>query len=97
VRDDSGNPTPRRSFLAAGFMAALGGLLSRRRSDAQGQPPVAPAVAPADGLVRAGEPLTTRLRLGNPPVPPLDSMVVFERGDDNNGRAMTHEVLSLIH
>jgi len=27
----------------------------------------------------------------------LDTMLLFERGDDNNGRAMTHEVLSLIH
>src|SRR5207249_8281923 len=37
------------------------------------------------------------MRQGNPPSQPLDSMMVFERGDDNNGRAMTHEVMSLIH
>src|SRR5438477_4028768 len=40
------------------------------------------------------------MRQGNPPSQPLDSMMVFERGDDSNppsNRAMTHEVLSLIH
>jgi hypothetical protein len=45
----------------------------------------------------AGEVVHTRMRQGDPPVQPLDSMIVFERGDDNNGRPMTHEVLSLIH
>ncbi|NPV46667.1 MAG: hypothetical protein HPY69_06900 [Armatimonadetes bacterium] len=44
-----------------------------------------------------GEPLTTHVRKGEPPVQPLDTMLLFERGDDNNDRAMTHEVLSLIH
>jgi len=44
-----------------------------------------------------GEPLTTHVRAGDPPVQPLDTMLLFERGDDNNDRAMTHEVLSLIH
>jgi hypothetical protein len=39
----------------------------------------------------------TRMRRGNPPTQPLDTMLLFERGDDNNGKAITHEVLSLIH
>ena len=43
------------------------------------------------------EPMTTHMRRGNPPVQPLDTMLLFERGDDNNGPAMTHQVLSLIH
>lgn len=45
----------------------------------------------------AAEPMTTHMRRGDPPVQPLDTMLLFERGDDNNGRAMTHQVLSLIH
>ena len=28
---------------------------------------------------------------------PLDSMLLFERGDSSTGRPITHEVLSLIH
>jgi hypothetical protein len=48
--------------------------------------------------VRSGNPLTTHLRKGNPPVQPLDTLVLFERGDENNGERMgTHEVLALIH
>lgn len=43
------------------------------------------------------EPMTTHMRQGNPPSQPLDTMLLFERGDENNSRAMTHEVLSLIH
>lgn len=65
------------------------------------------AVAPGDAkaanppdhgaLQKSGEPVITHLRQGEPPVHPLDTMLLFERGDDNNDRAMTHEVLSLIH
>jgi hypothetical protein len=47
--------------------------------------------APADEVV------TTRMRQGNPPSQPLDTMVLLERGDDSKGNAITHEVLSLIH
>jgi hypothetical protein len=42
-------------------------------------------------------PVTTRLRQGDPPSQPLDTMVLFERGDDSNSPLMTHEVLSLVH
>jgi hypothetical protein len=45
----------------------------------------------------AGEVLWTHARLGAPPVVPLDTMLLFERADDNRGRPATHEVLSLIH
>lgn len=48
-------------------------------------------------LHTSGEFLRTRVRKGNPPVVPLDTMVLFERGDHSTGRAMTHEVLSLVH
>ncbi|HZZ41740.1 MAG TPA: hypothetical protein VFE58_02280 [Tepidisphaeraceae bacterium] len=37
------------------------------------------------------------MRQGNPPTPPLDTMLLFERGDESNGNPITHEVLSLIH
>src|SRR5437762_2278568 len=39
----------------------------------------------------------THMRRGNPPSQPLDTMLLFERGDENNGAATTHEVLSLVH
>lgn len=45
---------------------------------------------------KAGEPVTTQMRQGDVPVQPLDTLLRFERGDDNNGPAITHEVLSLI-
>jgi len=53
--------------------------------------------AAAAPIKAAGEPATTRMRQGEPPTQPLDTMLLFERGDDNNGAAITHEVLSLIH
>lgn len=37
------------------------------------------------------------MRQGEPPTQPLDTMLLFERGDDSTGAGMTHEVLSLIH
>ena len=73
----------RRQFLLTGFISLIAGLFSGRS---------AAAAAKA-----TGEPMTTRMRQGEPPAQPLDTMLLFERGDDNNDRAMTHEVLSLIH
>jgi hypothetical protein len=78
----------RRSFLARA-LTALGAWLVGARAFAQ-------------DVVQGrwsftGAPLTTHVRAGDPPVQPLDTMLLFERGDDNNDRAMTHEVLSLIH
>lgn len=81
------NATPpsgrRRQFLLGGLLSFAAGLFSARRANA--------------ATTKAGEPVTTRMRQGDPPTQPLDTMLLFERGDDNNGRAMTHEVLSLIH
>ncbi len=77
-------PRRRRQFLLAGLTSLVAGLFGIRK-------------AGAATLKSSGEPVTTRMRLGEPPVQPLDTMLLFERGDDNNGRAMTHEVLSLIH
>ncbi|HOC56967.1 MAG TPA: hypothetical protein PKI20_15225 [Verrucomicrobiota bacterium] len=74
----------RRQFLATGFISLIAGLFGSRS-------------AAAATTKSTGEPVTTRMRRGDPPVQPLDTMLLFERGDDNNGRAMTHEVLSLIH
>jgi hypothetical protein len=74
----------RRQFLLGGLVSLVAGLFGGRR---------AAAATPK----AAGEPVTTRMRQGEPPVQPLDTMLLFERGDDNNGKAITHEVLSLVH
>ena len=74
----------RRHFLLTGFSSLIAGLFGSRHATA----------APTKS---AGEPVTTRMRQGEPPTQPLDTMLLFERGDDNNGPAITHEVLSLIH
>ena len=87
--DERGTATgPRRSFLAKA-LAAIGAGLLGAKAFAQN--------AVGREWTFSGEPLTTHVRAGDPPVQPLDTMLLFERGDDNNGRAMTHEVLSLIH
>jgi len=82
------NDTPasrgRRQFLLTGLISLVAGLLGRRKAGA----------APVKS---SGDPMTTHMRRGEPPVQPLDTMLLFERGDENNGQAMTHEVLSLIH
>ena len=101
------NPTPapaRRTFFAAAAAALATFVLTRRTPvDAQAPAPAQPAPAVpdatlADGIVRKGAPLTTRMRKGTLTPQPLDSMVVLERGDDHNDlRNGTHEVLSLIH
>lgn len=79
---------PRRTLLGRMFSVLIAGLFG---SDAEAKP------GDADPLEKTGEPLTTHVRQGRPPVQPLDTMVLFERGDDNNDKPGTHEVLSLIH
>jgi hypothetical protein len=74
----------RRQFILGGLVSLVAGLFGARR-------------AAAASTKAAGEPVTTRMRQGEPPVQPLDTMLLFERGDDNNGKAITHEVLSLVH
>ncbi|HOX55320.1 MAG TPA: hypothetical protein P5205_01735 [Candidatus Paceibacterota bacterium] len=74
----------RRKFLLTGLISLVAGLLGLRKTTAA-------------AVTSSGDPVTTRMRLGQPPGQPLDTMLLFERGDENNGRAMTHEVLSLIH
>jgi hypothetical protein len=76
------SPRRRRNFISAAI-ASLVACVFAKESNAS---PVED-----DSLVR------TRMRRGNPPTQPLDTMLLFERGDENCGRAMTHEVLSLIH
>lgn len=78
-------PGSRRGFLRTGFFSFFVGLLTGQGGAQQSQ---------SSG---EGEVLKKHMRQGNPATQPLDTMVLFERGDDNNGRAMTHEVLSLIH
>ncbi len=82
--NDISSKSRRRRFLLAGIASLAGGLFGAGKSQAA-------------STKSTGEPVSTRMRQGEPPSQPLDTMVLFERGDDNNGRAMTHEVLSLIH
>lgn len=84
-------PTIRRNFLWSGLLALLGGFAgSKRALAATARSPSQPA------LVTEGEPLKTIVRKGPVRNVPLDTMVLFERGDNHHGRAETHEVLSLI-
>ena len=50
-----------------------------------------------DPLITEGTPLKTVVKQGRVRNVPLNTMVLFERGDNHHGRAETHEVLSLIH
>ena len=75
-------PTGRRRFLFSGLLSLIAGWFSGR----------AAAAATA-----AGEPMTTRMRQGEVPTQPLDTMLLFERGDNSVGKGITHEVLSLVH
>ena len=86
---ESNSSTNRRRFLWAGLTAFVSGLLGRKAA--------AQSAKPAPALQELGEPLTSHVRQGRPPPQPLDTMVLFERGDNNNDRATTHEVLSLVH
>ncbi|MDH7480662.1 MAG: hypothetical protein QHH26_01640 [Armatimonadota bacterium] len=77
----------RRGFILKGLLALLGGLIGRRVL----------AEENSSGLETEGEVLKTCVYKGRPPIEPLDTMVRFERSDNNNKRAMTHEILSLMH
>jgi hypothetical protein len=81
--------TNRRSFLWAGLIAFVSGILGRKAA--------AQVTKATPNLQKSGEPLTSHMRLGNPPPQPLDTMLLFERGDRNNDVATTRHVLSLIH
>ncbi|MEA2707548.1 MAG: hypothetical protein QOF78_149 [Phycisphaerales bacterium] len=77
----STTPQRRRNFLSAAFASLAACLFAKETS-----------ASPTDDNV-----VKRHMRRGDPPTQPLDTMLLFERGDDNNDRAMTHEVLSLIH
>ena len=83
MQTNASSSTARRGFLAGIITSIAAVILGRKRAEAA-------------AAQNASEPVTTRMRLGEPPAQPLDSMLVFEGGDDNNGKAITHEVLSLI-
>lgn len=76
-----------RRILLKSLVAIATGLFSRK---AIGQ-------ETTSKLQTEGTTLKTSVYKGRPPVEPLDTMIRFERSDDNNGRPMTHEILSLIH
>lgn len=82
--------TPRRNFIVKGLMA-IGGALLGKRLLADGETPA------SSSLTTEGDVLKTHVIKGKPPVEPLDTMMLFERSDNNTERAMTHEILSLIH
>ncbi len=55
----------------------------------------------AKGMIKSlktkGEVLKQEVWQGEPPVEPLDTMIHFRRSDNSEGRAITHEILSLTH
>lgn len=88
---DSSQSRRRRFFGVVG--ALVGGLFAAKTRGAS-----AAIAAASKGEVNEGGPLSTHLRRGNPASQPLDSMVLLERGDENDSPPVTtHEVLSLIH
>ena len=76
--------TGRRRFLLGGLASLVGGLFGFRAKAAA-------------TTTAGGAPVTTHMRQGDVPTQPLDTMLLFERGDEHNGQAITHEVMSLIH
>jgi hypothetical protein len=72
----------RRNFLFAGMASAISAIFGNRAA--------AEVKALPDGVTR-------HMKQGEVPPQPLDTMLLFERGDENNGPPITHEVLSLIH
>ncbi len=73
----------RRRFIFGGILSAVAGLLGKR--------------AGAADVKALPDKLTRHMSQGEVPSQPLDTMLLFERGDENNGHAITHEVLSLVH
>jgi len=81
----------RRSLILKGLFGLVAGLFagSARADDKTDE---------AGPLHTEGQTLKSSVYKGRPePMEPLDTMIRFERSDDNNERAMTHEVLSLMH
>lgn len=94
VRNDA--IPPRRRLLGNGLVAMTAAVLGKQAGIAAAQTPADTPPGPGR-LATEGEVLRTTVRQGRPPTEPLDTMIRFERSDENNGRAMTHEVLSLMH
>ena len=82
----------RRRLLRDGLAGLVGLVLGR---GAAAQEPASSGRTPE--LENLGHPLTTHARKGQPPIQPLDTMLLYERSDDSQVQAGTHEVLSLIH
>lgn len=80
----------RRNFIRNAAVALAGGLLGKRALAAN-EP------TPPTTMIAEGETLKNHMIKGRPPVEPLDTMLLFERSDNNTERPMTHEILSLIH
>lgn len=84
--------------VAPGRRRLLGRALSLLAVELFPTTPARAQPAPPSGRqAKEGEPLTTHMRRGNPPSQPLDTMILFERGEENNTQTGTHEVLSLVH
>ncbi len=75
---------PRRNLLKSWLAALVAAILPARGYSASRE------------IKSTGEPVTSHLVVGDPVIPPLDTTLLFARGETNNGPAITHEVLSLI-
>lgn len=89
--DTAVDDKPRRGLLKAALAAMAGMVLGRKAA------PAATTRAGTSRLVTEGEVLRQNVYQGRPPREPLDTMIRFERSDENNGRPVTHEILSLMH
>jgi hypothetical protein len=100
----------RLALWASGSILAVAGVRKAAAQDGPGAPesvgaagksnPTSPPPVedPPGPLQTSGQILRKRVVQGAPPDEPLDTMIRFDRSDDNNNsRAMTHEILSLIH
>ena len=94
----------RRNFLRKWLWAAVCSLpfisgIFGQHADAAASKPKAPEpeTSSSSGLTMEGETLKTRVSKNRTFIEPLDTMIRFDRCDDNNDRAMTHEILSLLH
>jgi hypothetical protein len=89
-RESESNESTRRNFIWKGLLALSAGLLGKKALAGEDAPK-------NPKLQMEGDVMRTSVYQGRPPIEPLDTMIRFERSDDNNGRAMTHEILSLMH
>lgn len=90
-------PETRRRLLGSSVVAFVAGLFGKG-ANASARSTDKPGSGGEDGpLTTEGQVLRSGVYRNRPPMEPLDTMIRFERSDNNQGRAVTHEVLSLMH